>query len=116
MKKVHKESMYITISDNAKALWDENLSVLQIASKLGCSAPTVEKALDYWHDAKGLKRPTPKESKQKLLAQMKELYDQRKQYQEIGAVVGLCARSVKLLLKEYLETLGIQIPDGRSRK
>ena len=67
-------------------------------------------------DAKGLKRPTPKESKQKLLAQMKELYDQGKQYQEIGAVVGLCARSVKLLLKEYLGTLGIQIPDGRSRK
>jgi hypothetical protein len=68
------------------------------------------------HDAKGLKRPTPKESKQKLLVQMKELYDQGKQYQEIGAVVGFCARSVKLLLKEYLATLGIQIPDGRSRK
>jgi hypothetical protein len=68
------------------------------------------------HDAKGLKRPTPKESKQKLLDEMKDLYDQGKQYQEIGAVVGLCARSVKLLLKEYLATLGIQIPDGRSRK
>ena len=116
LKKVHKESMYITISDNAKALWDENLSVLQIASKLGCSAPTIEKALDYWHAAKGLKRPTTEERKQKLLAQMKELYDQGKQYQEIGAVVGLCARSVKLLLKEYLATLGIQILDGRSRK
>jgi hypothetical protein len=68
------------------------------------------------HDAKGLKRPTPKESKQKLLVQMKELYYQGKQYQEIGAVVGLCARSVKLLLKDYLATLGIQIHDGRSRK
>ena len=30
------------------------------------------------HDAKGLKRPTTKERKQKLLSQMKELYDQGK--------------------------------------
>ena len=115
-KRLGRITVAMKIADNAKAFWDENLSVLQIASRLGCSAPTIEKALDYWHDAKGLKRPTPKESKQKLLAQMKELYDQGKQYQEIGAVVGLCARSVKLLLKEYLATLGIQIPDGRSRK
>jgi uncharacterized protein YjcR len=85
--------MHITIADNAKTLWDESLSILQIASRLGCSAPTVEKALDYWHAAKGLKRPTTEERKQKLLSQMKELYDQGKQYQEIGAVVGLCARS-----------------------
>ena len=55
-----------------------------------------------WHDAKGLKRPTTKESKQKLLAQIKELYDQGKQYQEIGAVVGLCARSVKPLFEIIL--------------
>ena len=115
-KRLGRITVAMKLADNAKILWDENLSVLQIASRLGCSAPTVEKALDYWHDAKGLKRPTPKESKQKLLYQMKELYDLGKQYQEIGAVVGLCARSVKLLLKDYLATLGIQIPDGRSRK
>jgi hypothetical protein len=47
---------------------------------------------------------------------MKDLYDQGKEYQKIGAVVGLCARSVKLLLKDYLATLGIQMMDGRSRK
>ncbi len=116
LKKVHKESMHITIAENAKALWNENLSVLQIASKLGCSAPTVEKALDYWHDAKGLKSPTTDERRQKLLAEMKGLYDQGKQYQEIGALVGLCARSVKLLLRDYLPTLDVQIPFGRSRK
>jgi len=116
LKKVHKNSLHIEIAENAKALWDENLSVLQIASKLGCSAPTVEKALDYWHDAKGMKRPTTDERRQNLLVKMKDLYDQGKQYQEIGAEVGLCARSVKLLLRDYLATLGVQIPDGRSRK
>ncbi|MFN6050707.1 MAG: hypothetical protein ACK47R_07735, partial [Planctomycetia bacterium] len=59
---------------------------------------------------------TNEERRQKLLRRMKELYDQGKEYQEIGAVIGLCARSVKLLLKDYLATLGITIPDGRSRK
>jgi len=29
---------------------------------------------------------------------------------------GMLFGSVKLLLKDYLATLGIQIPDGRSRK
>ena len=116
LKKTHKESVHISIAEKAKTLWDEKLSILQIASKLGYSAPTIEKALDYWHDARGLKRPTTEERRQKLLEQMKGLYDQGKQYQEIGALVGLCARSVKLLLKDYLVTLGIQIPDGRSRK
>ena len=67
-------------------------------------------------DAKGLIRPTTKKGKQKLLSQIRDLYDQGKEYKKIGAVVGLCARSVKLLLKDYLATLGIQIPDGRSRK
>jgi hypothetical protein len=61
-------------------------------------------------------RPTTKKGKQKLLSQIRDLYDQGKEYKKIGAVVGLCARSVKLLLKDYLATLGIQIPDGRSRK
>ncbi|MFM7099080.1 MAG: recombinase family protein [Gemmataceae bacterium] len=116
LKKTHKESVHITIADNAKTLWDENFSILQIATKLGYSAPTVEKALDYWHELRGMKRPSNEERRQKLLAQMKELFDQGKQYQEIGLAVGLCARSVKLLLKDYLATLGIQIPDGRSRK
>ena len=108
--------MHIILAEHAKTLWDENISVLQIASKLGCSAPTVEKALNYWHEARGMKRPNNQERRQELLRRMKELYDQGKEYQEIGAVIGLCARSVKLLLKDYLATLGIQIPDGRSRK
>jgi site-specific DNA recombinase len=116
LKKTHKESVHISIADKAKALWDEKLSILQIASKLGYSAPTIEKALDYWHDCQGVKRPTTEERRQKLLEQIKALYDQGRQYQEIGALVGLCARSVKHVLKEYLAKLGIQIPDGRSRK
>lgn len=114
--KVHKESMHITLAEQAKTLWDENISVLQIASKLGCSAPTVEKALNYWHEARCMKRPNNQERRQELLRRMKDLYDQGKEYQEIGAVIGLCARSVKLLLKDYFATLGITIPDGRSRK
>jgi hypothetical protein len=34
----------------------------------------------------------------------------------VEAIFEMLFRSVKLLLKEYLATLGIQIPDGRSRK
>jgi hypothetical protein len=78
--------------------------------------PTPVVARWMGHDARGLIRPATKKSKQKLLAEMKDLYDQGKEYQKIGAVVGLCARSVKPLLKDYLATLGIQMPDGRSRK
>ena len=115
-KKVHKESMHITFAEQAKTLWDENLSVLQIASKLGCSTPTVEKALNYWHDSRGMKRPTNEERRQELLRRMKELYDQGKEYQEIGAVVGLCARSVSLQLRAYYQQLGLKLPDGRSTR
>ena len=54
------------------------------------------------HDARGLIRPTTKKGKQKLLSQIRDLYDQGKEYKKIGAVVGLYARSVKPLPKIIL--------------
>jgi transposase len=107
---------YEELSEGAKALWDDGLADIQIAERLGCSAPTVVRAIEHWHRQRGLPYPTHADRRRTLVDRMQTLYEEGKQIRDIAGETGMCTRSVTLLLRERFASLGRQMPDGRTRR
>lgn len=110
------ETLYEQLADQAKQLWDEGLADLQIAARLACSPPTASAAVAYWFRSRGQEPPTHAERRNALIDRMKEFYDQGKSIREIAKGVGMCTRSVTLLLRERFASEGKVMPDGRTRR
>ena len=108
--------LYEQLADAAKALCDEGLADVQIAERLGCSPPTAVAAVDHWHAVRGLVMPSHAERRPALVDRMLSLYDARCFIRAIAREVGMCTRSVTLLLRERLKSLGRPMVDGRTRR
>jgi hypothetical protein len=108
--------MYEQLAEPAKGLWDEGMADLQIAEQLGCSPPTAVAAIDYWHTARGLTAPSHAERRAALIDRMLVLYDAQRYIRDVAREVGMCTRSVTLLLRERLKSLGRPMVDGRKRR
>jgi len=55
------------LADAAKALWDQDLLMQEIATRLGCNRDTVTKAIEYWFGSRGLKAPDGRTRRKNLL-------------------------------------------------
>jgi hypothetical protein len=115
-KKHVDATMYEQLADPAKVLWDEGLADLQIAVRLGCSPPTAAAAVAFWYTSRGLPAPTHAERRAALVDRVFSLYKQDRIIREIAQDVGMCTRSVTLLLRERFHSLGLTLPDGRTRR
>jgi hypothetical protein len=115
-RKQVQPTMYQQIADQAKALWDEGLADVQIAERLLCSAPTVVAAVTHWHASRGLKMPNHNDRRAALVERMESLFRQGRMIKEIAREVGMCSRSVTLLLRHRFGSLGQAMPDGRTRR
>jgi hypothetical protein len=105
-----------SLAEEAKRLWDHGLADIQIAAQLGCSAPTAVAAVAHWFQSRGQSMPSHDERRLELTDRMVSLYDQNIPFREIAGQVGMCSRSVTLLLRERLQQLGRTMVDGRSRR
>jgi hypothetical protein len=76
----------------------------------------VAAAVAHWHTSHGLPAPSHTERRSSLIDKMKELFNQGKLIRDIAKEVGMCTRSVTLLLGERFRSLGQQMPDGRKRR
>jgi orotate phosphoribosyltransferase-like protein len=108
--------MYQHLADQAKALWDEGLADVQIAVRLNCSPPTAFAAVAHWHTSRGLEVPSHEERHAALLDGMVLLYHKGLMIKQIAREVGMCTRSVTLLLRQRFQSLGQLMPDGRTRR
>jgi site-specific DNA recombinase len=115
-KKQVNPTMRKQIADEAKALSDEGLADLQIAVRLGCSPPTAAAAVDFWYTSRGLAAPTHADRRAALVDRMFSHHQQDRSIREIAQDVGMCTRSVTLLLRERFQSLGLTLPDGRTRR
>ena len=109
-------TMYQGLADQAKALWDNGLADVQIAAKLNCSPPTAAAAVEFWHRSRGMETPTHAARRAALVDRMKELHAQDCSIRDIAKSVGMCTRSVTLLLRERFTEEGKPMPDGRTRR
>jgi site-specific DNA recombinase len=115
-KKVGKSTLPEQLADPAKALWEQGLADVQIADQLGCSPPTAVAAIRHWHAVRGLAAPSHSERRAALIDKMVALYDQQLLIRDIAREVGMCTRSVTLLLRDRFEDLGRHMADGRTRR
>ena len=118
VRKQQKTPDYKAIADDVKALWDDpaNLSVLEIARRLGTSDTMAWKALAWWHRSRGLPVPTAKERRERIMIRAKAMFDGDIEIKDIAAVLGYTARGMKLLLKEIFTRNGEAMPDCRARR
>ena len=110
-----KTPLYKTIADEAKALWDDpaNLSIREIARRLGTTDATVGKAIAWWHRSRGFPVPTAKDRRARLEARAKALFDDHVEIKEIARTLGYTPRGMALLLKKIFARAGETKPDGR---
>ena len=69
-QKQSETPLFDQLADEATNLWNQGLSELQIAEQLGCSPPTVVRAVARWHEARGLPVPTWEGRRQQLIDRM----------------------------------------------
>ena len=104
------------MAEPAKALWDKNLSVLEISRNLKCSAPTAERAVTFAYESRGLRAPNVKSRRGEIITWVKQLFDQDWWLKNIAAEVGYSTTTVRAMLKEWHAENGQAMPDLRSRR
>lgn len=109
-------ALYRTIADRAKALWDEGLSILQVAEQLGVSPPTATAAVRHGYEVQGLPTPTWQDRQDAMMKRLLEAYEAGSPMTTIAKDIGLSITWVRRLLKEHLQTVGQPYLDGRTRR
>jgi hypothetical protein len=132
---IRKQTPAESLADDAKALWDQDLLVKQIAEKLTESrgAPIgramVNKALRHWFESRGLPLQDGR-SRRKMLAtksidpnlpaqiadEVMSLSDHSLLYAEIAERLGVHIATVTAAVRHWHKVRGLPVPDGRSRR
>jgi DNA-binding CsgD family transcriptional regulator len=114
-------------SEEAKALWDENLPNMEIARRLGCSRSMVTKLLKHWSRKHGVELPDgrvrrgqrpPEELPlfQRIAEPVMELFRQDQELGDIAAALGHDRNTVTKAIRFWHESRGLPVPDGRTRR
>ncbi len=116
-------------SDQAKALWDQQLSNKEIGRRLGCSPAAVTKLLKHWARRHGVEltdgrkrrwelTPSPENvpGYQQIADQVMELYHQGMEIGDIAVVVGHDRNTITKAIVFWHEQRGLTVVDGRKRR
>lgn len=107
---------YKRIADEVMLLVDKGMSNSAIGRHHGVSDATVDKAIKWFCDSRGLPAPTTADRKLKMLRLATEMFHRNILIKDIAAELGYSPRGMKLALEEHLATLGESMPDGRARR
>jgi DNA invertase Pin-like site-specific DNA recombinase len=55
--RLNRKTLPEELAEEAKALWDQDLLLQEIAARLGCNRDTVSKAIKHWFESRGLEVP-----------------------------------------------------------
>jgi hypothetical protein len=99
----------------ARSLWVAGWSKLRLADKYGCSAPTIDKALQWAYAQEGLPLPTTKQLKQERISLARDLLDAGCSLEEIARRLNASDVTARQYLRESFAEEGKPMPDLRSR-
>jgi site-specific DNA recombinase len=109
---------YQLIADDVKALWWDALYPLaEVARKLRCSTTTVNAAIAFWFESRGLPVPTFEDWSARVEERVVMLFDANiLTIQEIGNAVHFGRTRVMVIVRDVYRRLGKELPDGRTRR
>lgn len=102
-------------ADEARQLWENGWSKLKLAKKYGCSAPIIDKALDFAYQQAGLPMPTREDREKAKAAEARQMLDTGRLLDEIAEAMKVSDVTVRRYLKVSFDAEGKKIPDLRSR-
>lgn len=113
-------------ADEVKALYDQNLSALAIAEKLGLKFAAIAKGLMWWYVQRGLPVPTGSEKRSRIIrptpiqdaviSQVIQLWNEGKPIQTIAEMVGCSRNSVTVMIKKWHQEHGLPWLHGKTRQ
>jgi hypothetical protein len=116
---------YELLSNDVKHLWDEGSTERQIRELLCCSRTLIDRALQFWHDSRGLDRPDGRGCRARLKGRRKadQLRDEiiGQYYQDIPVLkiaesFGCCPEIVREAIEKWHIEHGLEVLDGRTRR
>jgi transposase len=118
-----------TWSDQVKNLYDQGKLIKAIAAELGITRNLAAKALDCWHDQRGLPRPDGRSRRStldekhlvppryiQLSEQAMRLYEAGHSREQIAERLKCCRPTITKALNHWRQLHGGSTPDGRRGK
>lgn len=113
-------------ADEVKALYDQNLSAVKIAEKLGLKFGAIAKALSWWYVQRGLPVPSGSEKRSRIIkptpiqdavkAEVIRLWMAGVPIHAIAKQVGCSRNSVTVVIKRWHEEQGKPWLNGQARR
>jgi hypothetical protein len=116
-------------SEEAKALYDQDLLEVVIAATMKRSKSMITKLLHHWFNSRGQTLPDGRTRRsrlkkkhveppdfQQLVVKVMELYEQEIELGDIAQAVGYDRNTITKVVKFYHESRGLPVPDGRTRR
>jgi site-specific DNA recombinase len=109
---------YQRIAAEVKALWwDQLYPYAVVARELRCSTTTVNAAVGYWFESRGLPVPKFEDWSGRVEQRVVMLFDANiLTIREIGDAVHLGRTKVMEIVRDVYRRLGKELPDGRTRR
>ena len=116
---------YELIADEVKRLWDAGVTEKKMREQLNISRTLFSRAMDFWHEQRGLKRTDGRSSRKRLKGRRKAeqqqqeimaLYDQDLPVGKIAEQLGCCVEIIRECVEQWYRALGLAVPDGRARR
>jgi site-specific DNA recombinase len=109
---------YQRIADNVKKLWWDDLNPYAVvARELHCSTTTVNAAIAFWFESRGLPVPKFEDWSARVEQRVVMLFDANiLTIWEIGDAVHLGRTKVMEIVRDVYRRLGKELPDGRTRR
>ncbi len=102
-----------TFGDEARELWEAGWSKLKLAKKFGCSAPTIDKAMEWSYAKDGMSLPTKAQREILTTELARTLLDEGNTFNEISKNMGISDVTARRYLKMSFEAEGKTMPDLR---
>jgi site-specific DNA recombinase len=122
---IRRPERHEVLADEAKRLWDDGKTDKQIAKLLGCGRGIVKKALDFWYERQGLKRPDGRSTRKRLKGRRKAdqlqseimlLWHQDLSVNAIAERLDVCLEIVHEAVTKWHLAQDLPVPDGRARR
>jgi site-specific DNA recombinase len=117
---------YEELADEMKTYLDTGKSVDDVLANFGCSYTLFNKAMDHWHQVRGLKRPDGRSlrgrlqgrrASNKLQAEIMQLWQAEDlTVQQIADKLGCGLESIRKAVVDWHIERGMPVPDGRARR
>ena len=101
--------------EEARTLWIDGWSLLQLAERFGFSDPTIKKGIQFAYEREGLKMPTRAEARQMRIVKARNVFDASNLLEDVMAELTVSSTTARDYLKESFAAEGRAMPDLRTK-